>query len=191
MNTMQAGPQETYTLIPTKKILLWLSMVSMVMLFAGLTSAYVVRQAEGEWTQFSFPIAFFISSGFIIASSISIQWSYNSVKKNELQKSTYGLIITLVLGFAFVFTQFIAWADLIAQDVFFIGNPSGSFLYVITGLHIAHLVGGIVFLIYVSFRSLQKRYNSENHLDIELCSVYWHFLDGLWVYLVMFLYLIR
>ena len=191
MNTMQADQQETYTLIPTKKILLWLSMVSMVMLFAGLTSAYVVRQAEGEWTKFNFPIAFLISTGFIIASSISMQWSLNSVKKNELKHTTYGLIITLVLGFAFIFTQFIAWANLVAQDVFFVGNPSGSFLYVLTGLHIAHLVGGIIFLTYVCFRSLQKRYSSENHLDIELCSVYWHFLDGLWVYLVIFLYLIR
>ena len=182
---------ETYTNIPTAKILLWLSMVSMVMLFAGLTSAYVVRQAEGNWTQFDIPLPFFISTILIIASSVTMQWAYNAVRNNDLQKLRTGLLITLALGLGVSITQFIGWSGLVAQGIYFIGNPSGSFFYVITAFHLAHLAGGILYLIYVSFRSIQNRYHKDNDLAIELCSVYWHFLDGLWIYLFVFLYFIR
>jgi cytochrome c oxidase subunit III len=191
MNTIQAQPNETYTGIPTQKILLWIGMASIVMLFAGLTSAYVVRQADGNWTHFELPFAFFISTGFIILSSVSLHWSLNSVKKNELTKLKNGLMLTLVLGLAFVFTQFLAWSDLVTQGIYLVGNPSGSFLYVITGLHVAHLAGGIFYLIYVTYRSLQAKLSSKNYLIVELCAVYWHFLDGLWLYLLAFLYFIR
>ena len=97
----ETDPNETYTNIPTAKILLWLAMVSMVMLFAGLTSAYVVRQAEGNWTHFEIPVPFFISTILIVASSATMQWAYKSVKNNDLQKLRTGLLITLPLGFGF------------------------------------------------------------------------------------------
>jgi len=190
-NMTQTDPNETYTNIPTAKILLWLAMVSMVMLFAGLTSAYVVRQAEGNWTHFEIPVPFFISTILIVASSATMQWAYNSVKKNDLQKLRTGLLITLALGFGFSISQFIGWSGLVAQGIYFVGNPSGSFFYVITAFHMAHLAGGILYLIYVAFRSIQNRYHKGSNLAVELCAVYWHFLDGLWLYLFVFLYFIR
>jgi cytochrome c oxidase subunit 3 len=166
-------------------------MVSMVMMFAGLTSGYIVRQAEGNWFVFELPSIFYLSTFFIIASSVSMQWAYSSVKKNNISNLRTGLIITLGLGLAFTFTQFTAWSELVRMDVFFIGNPSGSFLYVLTGLHLLHLAGGIIFLLVVTTGTIRNKYHSNNTLPIELCSIYRHFLDGLWVYLFVFLLFIR
>lgn len=182
---------ETYTKIPTFKILLWLSMVSMVMMFAGLTSGYIVRQAEANWFVFELPPIFYLSTVFIVLSSVSMQWAWMSVKRNNLAGLRNGLIITLGLGLAFSFTQFTAWSKLVDMGIFFTGNPSGSFLYVLTGMHLAHLVGGIIYLLIITARAIQGRYHSKNRLPVELCTVYWHFLGGLWVYLFFFLLFIR
>ena len=161
------------------------------MLFAGLTSGYIVRQAEGNWFVFQLPNTFFISTIFIVLSSVSMQWAYVSIKKDNRKNLTTGLIVTLGLGLAFCFTQFLAWSDLVEQGIFFTGNPSGSFLYVITALHLAHLAGGILYLIYVTIRSLQGNLTASAHMPVQLCSIFWHFMDFLWVYLFTFLYLIR
>lgn len=182
---------KTYTNIPTYKILLWLAMVSMVMIFAGLTSGYIVREAESNWNVFELPNIFYLSTVFIILSSVSMQWAFMAIKKNNTAQLTIGLIVTLGLGLAFTFSQFAAWSSLVAQGVYYTGNPSGSFLYVLTALHLLHLAGGMIFLVVVAARSIQKRYNSSNSLPIELCTIYWHFLDGLWIYLFLFLLLVR
>ena len=179
------------TQIPTFKILLWLSMVSMVMMFAGLTSGYIVRQAEANWLFFEMPSVFTYSTIIIILSSISMFWAQRSVVKNDRSGLTKGLTITLILGLAFCVTQFSAWSELVRQGIYFTGNPSGSFLYVLSALHLLHLAGGILYLVIVTARSYQGRYTAENHLPIELCSIFWHFLDILWVYLFVFLSLLR
>ena len=182
---------ERLTQIPTFKILLWLSMVSMVMMFAGLTSGYIVRQAEANWLFFEIPQAFTYSTIFIILSSISMFWAQRSVKKNDRSGLTKGLTITLVLGLAFCVTQFSAWSELVRQGIYFTGNPSGSFLYVLSAMHLLHLAGGILYLVIVTAKSYQGSYTAENHLPIELCSIFWHFLDFLWVYLFIFLSMLR
>ena len=183
--------ERTYTNISTFKILLWLAMVSMVMMFAGLTSGYIVRQAESNWFVFELPKVFYISTAFIIVSSISMQWALNAVKNNNLASLRIGLIVTFGLGLAFTFTQFTAWSALVKEGIFFTGNPSGSFLNVLTGLHLAHLFGGMLYLLIVSARSIQGKYHKGNMLPVELCAIFWHFLDGLWVYLFLFLLIIR
>ncbi len=190
MNTVSMSTK-TYTGIPTQKILLWIAMVSMVMVFAGLTSGYLVRQAEGNWTVFSLPIAFYVSTALIVLSSFSMHYALRSVKKGNTQHLLYGLLVTLGLGLGFCFTQFLGWAKLVDMGIYFTGNPSGSFLYVITALHVAHLAGGIIYLTAVIVRALQNRYSSENYLPVSLISIYWHFLDILWVYLFVFLAVIR
>jgi len=183
--------QPTYSRIPTMKVLLWLSMVSMVMMFAGLTSGYIVRQAESNWNVFELPDVFYFSTVFIFLSSISMHWAWLSVKKNNIAGLRTGLMITLGLGLAFCFTQFTAWSKLVEMGIFFTGNPSGSFLYVLTGLHLIHLIAGITYLMYVTMRSIQGHYNSGNNLPIQLCAIFWHFLDGLWIYLFVFLLVMR
>jgi len=182
---------EKKSFIPTSKILLWLAIASMVMLFAGLTSAYVVRQAEGNWTYFEIPKPFFISTVIIIISSFFMQWAVFAARKNQGANLKISLITTLGLGLAFIFTQFVGWNMLVNEGVFFVGNPSGSFVYVISGLHLAHLAGGIIYLLYVITRAIQDRINSGNFLSVQLAATYWHFLGGLWIYLFVFLSVIR
>jgi cytochrome c oxidase subunit 3 len=179
------------TKIPTSKILLWLSMVSMVMVFAGLTSGYIVRQAEGNWFVFELPQMFTYSTIVIVLSSVTMWWALRSVRKGDLGAMRTSLAITLILGLGFCITQFWAWSDLVKMGIFFTGNPSGSFLYVLSALHLAHLAGGILYMIIVTTNAFRGLYSPENHLQIELCSTFWHFMDGLWVYLFIFLTMIR
>jgi cytochrome c oxidase subunit 3 len=185
--TVQQKKEYTYTGIPTAKVLLWLGIVSMIMAFGGLTSAYIVRKAEGNWFQFQLPKTFLLSTILIILSSFTIQFAYWSAKKNNLVNAKTGMLATLALGLGFVFCQFYSWNVLVANGIFFVGNPSGSFVYVFSGLHLAHLAGGIIALIVVSAKTILEKYNSENYQGIQLCSIYWHFLDLLWVYLFVFI----
>lgn len=176
------------------KPLLWLSMVSMAMIFAGLTSAYVVRQGKGDWLKFDLPQLFYVSTAIIIISSVTMNWVLSSAKNNNYKNIKLASLITLILGLAFVVCQFKAWGNLIDQKVFFAGkysNAAGSYLYIMTGLHLVHLIGGIFSLLFVWVKSLKNKYNSENLLGIKLCAIFWHFLDVLWIYLFLFLLFVR
>jgi cytochrome c oxidase subunit III len=178
----------------TAKPLLWIGIVSIVMLFAGLTSAYIVRADNGNWLLFNLPDMFYISTALILTSSITLFAALQAAKKNNYGMTTAGVLATFILGIAFCFTQFAGWSELYAKGVVFAGkysNASGSFLYVLTGLHMAHLAGGLIALLVTLVNALRKKYNAENLLGLELCSIYWHFLDILWVYLFLFLYYIR
>ncbi len=176
------------------KPLLWIGMVSMVMIFASLTSAYIVRQEKGDWLQFELPRLFYISTAIIIMSSVTMNWVISSAKKNDFKNIKLAALLTLLLGLSFIICQFKAWGILVDQKIFFAGkysNASGSFLYALTGLHLAHLFGGIIALLVVWIKSLGQRYNSENLLGIQLCAIFWHFLDALWIYLFLFLLFVR
>lgn len=175
-----------------KKFALWLFIVTVIMIFAALTSAYIVRKADGNWLEFPLPTILWINSGIILLSSATIQWAYISAKRNEFANLKLALIITSFLGIAFLVGQFEAWKDLVDMKVFFGGstsNPSGSFLYVITGVHAAHLISGIIFLLVCLFSSFNFKIHSKNLVQLEMCATYWHFLDFLWIYLFSFLLL--
>jgi cytochrome c oxidase subunit 3 len=184
------------TPLNTKKILLWLAMVSMIMLFAGLTSAYMVRQAEGNWLNFQLPGLFTASTIVLALSSITMQLGVRAAKKGKIDLLRNLLMVTLTLGILFVALQFQGWKALVHDNVFFGGtksNPSGSFLYVLTGLHLAHLAGGILYLLYVLFVTIKNSqiFGPKNVLSVELCATFWHFLDGLWIYLFLFLLFVK
>ena len=172
------------------KPLLWIGMVSMVMIFASLTSAYVVRMEKGDWLKIELPQLFYISTALIIMSSVSMNWALSSAKKNNLKAVKQALSFTLLLGVGFVFSQLMAWGDLVKQHIFFAGkmsNASGSFLYVISGVHLVHLMGGLISVMITLIMAIKEKYNSNNLLGLKLCSIYWHFLDILWIYLFLFL----
>ncbi len=178
----------------TAKNVLWVGILSIIMLFAGLTSAYIVRQAEGQWLVFDVPNAFYYSTIFILLSSCGLIWANRSAKIDNNSGVKIGLLSTFVLGLLFTIFQFQGWGQLMDQGVFFAGkesNAAGSFMYVITGVHLAHLFAGFLSLIYTFARSVQGKYNSTGKLGLELCSLYWHFLGLLWVYLFLFLMYIR
>lgn len=174
--------------IATSKLLLWLAIASMIMMFAGLTSGYIVRQAEGNWLTIIIPQAFYFSTAFILLSSFTMKLALMAVKNNNLSGVKTYLIITLGLGLAFVFSQFLGYNNLVSQGVFFTGGTaSASFFYAITGLHLAHLAGGILSLMFVTTKAIMEKYNGDNYIGMQLCSTFWHFLDGLWIYLFLFL----
>jgi len=172
-----------------QKFALWLFIVSVVMIFASLTSAYIVREADGNWLEFEMPSLFYINTGIILLSSLTMHWSYISAKKNNINNIKIGLLITLGLGFAFLIGQYFAWLQLDSMDVYFEGNPSGSFVYVLSGLHGIHIVSAIVFVLVVLMNTLQYKIHSKNMIRMEMLSTFWHFLDFLWVYLFLFLLL--
>lgn len=181
------GIKKTDRRMDPLKFMLWIAIGGIIMMFAGFTSAYIVRQAEGNWLKFELPKMFWITTFVILISSITIQWAVKSVQKNDFYKLITALIATTLLGLIFLLGQITAWQELHNTGIFLNGNPSGSFLYILTGLHALHLLGGVFLLLIVLVGSLQKKYNSDNTLHVELCATYWHFLDGLWIYLFLFL----
>lgn len=179
-------PERPLSMHP-QKFALWLFLVSIVMLFAAFTSAYIVRRGEGNWLDFDLPALFTYTSVVIVLSSITMQWAYVSAKKDNLDMLKIALSLTAVLGIAFLVGQWYAWGDLVDKDVYFVGNPSGTFIYVLTGVHGVHLISGVIFLIIVLISSFRYKVHSKSLLRIEMCATYWHFLGALWLYLFFFL----
>jgi len=169
------------------KFIVWLFIVSIVMLFAALTSAYVVKQSEGNWLNFNLPGMFWITTIIIVTSSITMQMALRAVRNDNFAKLKIFLIMTAILGLIFLIGQYQSWKQLVGMDVFFVGNPAGSFLYVLTGLHGIHIISGIIFLLIMIFSSFRLKVHSKKMVKIEMCTTYWHFLGGLWLYLFLFL----
>src|SRR4051812_48676038 len=156
------------------------------MLFAALTSAYVVRAGGGNWLVFQLPSITILSTAIIITSSLTMLMAQLAIKKNNYALTTIALFLTLALGIAFFFMQYEGWKQLTAQGIYFVGkdsNAAGSFLYLIALVHLAHMIGGLIALGVSFTKSLLKKYSSADYLGIELTAIYWHFLDLLWVYL--------
>lgn len=178
-----------------KKFAMWLFIVTVSMLFAALTSAYIVRQAEGNWLLFELPSLFYVNTGIILVSSITMHWAYLAAKKDNLETVKLAIILTTLLGIGFLVGQFMAWGQLVENNVYFVNNQasavSGSFVYVLSGLHGLHIAGGVIFLLIVVVSAFKFRVHSKNLTQIEMCTTYWHFLDGLWLYLLVFLMLNR
>jgi cytochrome c oxidase subunit 3 len=178
-----------------KKFALWLFMVSVIMIFGALTSAYIVRQAAGNWLDFEMPPMFWINTAVILLSSFTMHWAYLSVKRDNLEMSKVAISITVILGLAFLVGQILAWSQLVNKGVYLVGREgsgvSGSFLYVISGLHGVHVISGVIFLMVVLVSVFKFKVHSKNLAQIEMCATYWHFLDALWLYLFVFLLLNR
>ena len=211
---MAATFPQRYERVSSRKFILWLGIVSIVMLFAGLTSAYIVRQGEGKWVNFQLPDLFIVSTVMIVLSSVTLQWALSSVKKNNTGSMNMALLLTAVFGLGFVLFQYLSWKQLIDGGISLTGtvkdininyeyirvgtenpadiqNVAGSFLYALTGLHVIHLLGGLIALTVVLWRAAKRKYSATNYEGISLCATYWHFLDGLWIYLYLFLIFIR
>jgi cytochrome c oxidase subunit 3 len=172
-----------------KKFALWLFLVTVLMVFAALTSAYIVRQAEGNWLEYELPEIFWITSGIVVLSSICVQGAYFAAKKDNFLGLRIWMVLTVLLGIAFLVGQWYSWVALVDREVFFVGNPAGSFLYVFTGLHAVHLISGVIFLIIVLISTFRYKVHSQALNTLEMATTYWHFLGGLWLYLFLFLLL--
>ncbi len=179
-------PQETLSMNP-RKFILWLFIVSIIMLFAAMTSAYLVRRAEGNWLEYDIPAIFSYSSVVLVVSSLTMHWAYLAAKKDNFGSLRIAITITFVLGAIFLYMQFQGWVQLVNQNVFFVGNPAGSFMYIFTGLHGFHLISGLIVLVIALVAAFRLRIHATNLNQLEIAATYWHFLDILWLYLFFFL----
>jgi cytochrome c oxidase subunit 3 len=181
-----------------QKPLLWIGLASIVMTFAGLTSGYVVSRsallADNNWLQFSLPNQFTYATVAIVVSSLLMILAVNRVKHNQLKLATALLGFTLMLGLVFIVLQILGWQDLLDRGLFFTGpnsNTAISWVYVITALHWMHVISGILVLLYTWVKASKHLYTPKNYQGLVVSSIYWHFLDGLWLYLFLFLSFIR
>lgn len=173
------------------KFILWLFILSSIMLFAGITSAYIVRQAEGNWKIFDLPSMFYYTTVLILLSSATMHWSYLQAKKFNLRNQKIGLWITFVLGVAFLIGQYEGWKELVNNKVYFSGNPAESFVYVISGFHAVHIIAGLIIMLTAMIGVHSNINQTKNVFRMELSSVFWHFIDILWIYLFVFLMINR
>jgi cytochrome c oxidase subunit 3 len=177
------------------KLILLFSMVSMFMMFAGLTSAFVVSKSRADWLKdFQIPIAFYLSTAVILSCSVTFHLAKKAIQKDNRNATTSFLLATLALGIGFVILQFVGFRQIVDSGYYFTGSASSitsTFLYVVTILHLAHLAGGLISLLIIIYNHFKQKYNSTQTLGIELGAMYWHFLDFLWVYLFLFLYFFK
>lgn len=180
------------------KPMLWIGIASMAMVFAGLTSGYVVSrsalQAKEGWLSFDIPLPFFISTALIVLSSFVMIYAVRSAREGNSAGMQTGLWVTLVLGVTFTFLQFYGWQELIDSNIYFTGegsNPAGSWFYVITAFHLVHIAAGLIVLIVTLVKAYMGKYTSEDYQGVEMAAIFWHFVDILWIYLFLFLAIIR
>ncbi|NJC25170.1 cytochrome c oxidase subunit 3 [Neolewinella antarctica] len=179
--------------IHPKKLALWVGLVSLVMMFTALTSAFIVRRAAGNWLEFSIPSIFFVNTLVIVASSLTLHGAYVAFKREAALAYKALLGLTFILGIAFVVLQLVGWEELAASGVPLKINPSGDFIYAISGLHALHVIGGIAILLVALIMAfiLPMKVTPARQLRLELTMTYWHFVDVLWIYLIVFLSLQR
>lgn len=172
--------------IHPQKFALWVAIASIIMMFAGLTSAYIVRKAQGNWVEYQLPAIFWASTIAIVASSVTMVLGVKAFKNRKMPAYRMLIMATLILGILFMALQWAGFNQLYAKNIRVDGNPSGSFLFIIAGLHLLHIAGGIIALLIVFFRAFRTRVKVYNATGLEIVANYWHFVDVLWIYLFVF-----
>ena len=173
------------------KFTLWVAIASILMMFAALTSAYIVKRNQANWQTFDLPLAFWYSTIVILASSACIWVALKAFKDRAMSKYRILLTSTMLLGILFVILQYIGFQQLWEKGITLTGNVSYSFLYIIVGLHGLHVIGGVVTLIVMSLQAYVSTKKNYSTVPVEVVSTYWHFVDILWIYLLVFLLMIK
>ena len=179
----------------SKKMMLWFGIGSLIMSFAALISAFIVSRTREDWlTDFQLPTAFTISVFIILISSVSLILAKTALKQNKLKLVTLWLMLTLVLGIMFVYSQLAGFSEFIQSGLYFTGPTSNvtiSFIYIIAIAHLLHVIAGLICLVVVIYNHYKQKYNAHNMLGFELAANFWHFVDILWLALFLFLYFFR
>lgn len=173
------------------KFTLWVALGSIIMMFAGLTSAFIVKRSQTGWQDVKAPSVFIYSTLALVISSITLQAALRAFKQKEKAKYQLYVAVTFFLGLLFVAMQFFGFNRLWQTGVTFRTSISGSFLFVILGLHALHVIGGIIALLVMFFKAFSRRVRTYSAVGIEVVATYWHFVDLLWIYLVVFFILTK
>lgn len=173
------------------KYSLWIAMASITMMFIGFTSAYVVKRSQANWLAFELPAIFYVSTVLILLSSLTIYLAGRQFKARNMSAYKQLITLTALLGLGFVVCQFIGFADLKSNGLPLSSTVSASFIYVIVGAHVLHVLGGVAVLMVMFVRAFRTRIRTYSTIPIEVASTYWHFVGGLWIYLLIFFSLAR
>lgn len=174
------------------KFTLWVAIASILMMFAGLTSAFIVKSNLVGWRQIDMPAVFWVSTGAILLSSLTIQMALRSFRQRAMQQYRVLMGVTLVLGVVFVVLQWVGFKQLwYDQQITFKGaSGAGQFLYIIFGIHALHVLGGIVALVVMFIKAFTGKIKLYSAVPVEVMATYWHFVDILWLYLLIFFIII-
>jgi cytochrome c oxidase subunit 3 len=168
------------------KFAMWIGIGSIIMMFAGLTSAYIVKRDQPAWTSFEFPRSFWYSTVVILISSLTMQMALKTFRERKMQQYRILISGTAFLGLLFIGLQWLSFRQIWNSGVTFRGSGAGQFLYVIAGLHALHVLGGIIALLVTFVRAFAAKRRSYNTVPLEVVATYWHFVDILWIYLFIF-----
>ena len=172
------------------KFTLWVGIGSIIMMFAGLTSAFIVKSNQSNWIPVAMPQVFWISTTAIVLSSLTIQMALRSFKDRAMNQYRLLIGITLLLGLCFLFFQWQGFQQLWDQRITFKGSGAGQFLYVIFGLHALHVIGGLIALLVIFIKAFVGKVKIYSSVPVEVAATYWHFVDLLWIYLLLFFLII-
>jgi len=173
--------------ISARQIATWLLMTGIAMLFAGLTSAYVVLRGVPTWEKIPLPSQVWVNTLILFASSLTLELARRSVKADKVATLRQWLGVTGILGIAFVLGQVLLWRELTASGVLLTSTLHSSFFYVLSGIHAVHILGGLIALAVVSVKAWSGRLSSISFEPLQLCATYWHFMGGVWLYLILLL----
>jgi cytochrome c oxidase subunit 3 len=168
------------------KFIMWVAIGSILMMFAGLTSAYIVKSNQASWQEVIMPKIFWVSTAVILISSLTVQMALRSFKQREMSQYRRLIAVTFVLGIAFVLLQCIGFVQLWDQKITLKGSGAGQFLYVIIGLHAVHVLGGVIALMVMFIKAFFGKTKLYSSVPVEVAATYWHFVDALWIYLLVF-----
>lgn len=175
-----------------RKMMLYFGIASLIMSFAGWTSAFIVSSSRPDWlNDFVMPTPFWSSIIIMIVSSITFMIAKKALKQGDNKLTTAMLVLTFVLGLFFVFNQFVGFNQIIDLGFNFTGPTSNitvTYIYLIAVVHIVHVVVGLIPVLVVLVNHLRGKYTAENIVGFELAETFWHFVDLLWIYLFFFLY---
>jgi cytochrome c oxidase subunit 3 len=194
---METAAKQENNKIHPHKFNLWIGIGSIIMMFAGLTSAYIVKRNQAGWTSFDLSAALWLSTCLILLSSVTMYLAKRSFKERDMKKYRHFMLVTFILGVLFMIAQVFVFKPFWGNEDWsttwgkISGNVSSSFLFVLIMLHAAHVFGGVVALGVTYKKAYSSKVKNYSILPVELVSTYWHFVDILWIYLLLFLIMIR
>lgn len=168
------------------KFTLWVAIASIIMMFAGLTSAYIVKGSMPGWVDVKMPKIFYYSTAVMLISSVVMQVALKSFRERNMQQYRRTITLTVLLGSAFIVMQILGFMQLYKSGIKMEGSSAGQFLYIIFGLHAIHVVGGVIALLVMFLKAFSSKIRNYNPVPVEVAATYWHFVDLLWVYLFVF-----
>ena len=185
INTPEFNHNKTHP----KELLLWLAYGSFLMFFTAFFSVYIYKKSSGAWAQIDVPTGFIFSTILMILSGLTFYLSYSNFKKELISKSKKLLYVSLIIGLFFMIAQWYSWQEMFSRGDYVIvkDNVAGTLIFILSGCHLLHVLGGIVPMTWLSFRAFKNQLNADISLGFKLTHSYWHFLGALWIYIYLFL----